>query len=327
MDENNQVDGSQVDQTQVSSEGNVATGTDNTQPQVDTAAVGAEGAVTPEVPAYTPNYKFKAADKEHEFDKSIQTLIKDAQTESKIRELYEKSHGLDAVKANRQELRQENRQIKEELGAYKEEINELKHYYSQGDLDSFFQKLQIPENVIYQWVVDKAKLSQLPEDQQAVYNEKRQAALQNRTLEKRLQALEVSRQEAESQSKMYGLQSEFAKPDVAQFAKAFDSKMGKEHAFWEAVCELGEYVYLKSDGKQNLTPAQCVQQAMSAYSKFIDPTQMGAAQPTAGAPATAPQANPVKVIPNVGGKSVSPTARKIKTLDELKEYAKKFGAN
>lgn len=323
----NQEVGSQADQTQANSGASEQTGAESAAAAVESTQTPTEGAVTPEVPVYTPNFKFKAADKEYEFDKSIQALIKDAQTESKIRELYEKSHGLDSVKANRQELRQENRQIKEELGAYKEEINELKYYYNQGDLDSFFQKLQIPENVIYQWVVNKAKLEQLPEDQRAVYEQNRQASLQNRTLEKRLQALEVSRQEAESQSKMYGLQNEFAKPDVSQFAKAFDAKMGKEHAFWEAVCELGEYVYLKSDGKQNLTPAQCVQQAMSAYSKFSDPAQVGTPQPAAGATATAPQANPVKVIPNVGGKSVSPTARKIKTLDELKEYAKKFGAN
>ena len=39
----------------------------------------------PPVPTYTPNYKFKAYEKEYELDELYRPLIKDADTEAKIK--------------------------------------------------------------------------------------------------------------------------------------------------------------------------------------------------------------------------------------------------
>jgi hypothetical protein len=61
-------------------------------------------------PVYTPNTKFKVMDKEHEFDAWLAPHIKDAETEKKAKELYEKAYGLDYVKpkyeASQKELEQ-----------------------------------------------------------------------------------------------------------------------------------------------------------------------------------------------------------------------------
>lgn len=293
----------------------------------DTGGKTAEQLQADAVAKYTPNFKFKASDKEHEFDDTLKGLIKDQPTEAKIRELYEKAHGLDAVKQNRQELRVENRDLKQELGSFQSDVAELQHFYKQGDMDSFFEKLRVPEEVIYNWVIKKAQLKELPPEQQAIHEENRRAQLERRAMEQQIQQLQGERQEAEGRGKALELQQELSRPDVQTFAQAFDAKMGNPGAFKNAVCELGEYVLLKQ--KQNLTVAQAIKQAMDVYSKFIDPSQLGGAasgNPASGA--SAPGATPapaVKVIPHIGGKAASPTARKIKTFDELKEFAKNFG--
>jgi hypothetical protein len=260
-------------------------------------------------------------DKEHEIDAFLKDVIKDADTEKKVKELYEKAFGLDVVKPRLTETRKELSEIKTQHTALLGQIDELRQDYARGDLDSFFQKLEVPEEKVLQWCLDKVQYQQLPPEQRQVLDARKSAEQRAWDAEKRAQMLEQQMHERVSSAQGTVLQVALERPDVKTFAEAFDAKVGKPGAFRDAVCDLGEYAHMKSGGKSELTPEQAIQQVMQSYGVFIQaPSAMPA--PQAPAPTPAPQAQPqVPVIPNVGGRAASPTKPKVKSLDDIKKLA------
>jgi hypothetical protein len=289
---------------------------------MENPGVGAEGTpdAPPAPPAYTPNFKFKVMDKEHEFDDFVRGAVKDQETEKKIRELYEKAYGLDVVKPRFTELRDKHKAVETQHNQLMSDIKTLREHYVRGDFDSFFQNLKIPQEKILQWVLDKANYNELPPEQKRIFDDRRSADHRAWEAEKRAEALEQQMHERIIEAKGSALQVALAKPDIKSFADAFDQQAKKPGAFMEAVYQAGDYAWRSRN--EDLSPEQAIQAVMAQYGVFLQVPGNGAPQ---GAPqgSGAPQAGPGKeppVIPNVGGRSASPASPTLpKSIADLKK--------
>jgi hypothetical protein len=269
-------------------------------------------------------------DQEHEFDPALKDVIKDADTEKKFRELYEKAHGLEYVKPRFQALQQKYQEMD---GAHKQltqGIGELRELYGRGDFDNFFKKLQIPEQKILQWVLDKAQYSELPVEQRQMLDARKSAEQRAYELEKKHQEMESQFQEQVTTAKGALLQVALAKPDVQAFSESYDQRVGQPGAFRQQVAKHGEWAWFASNGQVDLTPEQAIAEVMK-YAGGMPTSQPGAQATPQVVPAAQVVAQKTQarggpsVLPHVAGKTASPPAKsKPKSIEDLKALYKQM---
>jgi hypothetical protein len=264
--------------------------------------------------AYTPNLKFKVMDKEHSIDEFLKGAIKDAETEKKVKELYEKAYGLDIVKPRFQETRQE-------LSQWKKGAQELKTHYERGDFDSFFQTLGVPEEKILQWVYDKLNYNELPPEQRQMIEREKSAQQRAWEAEQRAQEMQQQYEGQVSNAKVYALETALKLPDVTKFAQTFEAAYG-EGTFRDAIIDEADFALMKSNGKVDLTPEQAIQRTMQKYRHLGGAASPAAPAAQPGQPGVVPaQSAQPGVIPNVSGRSASPTKPKARNIEDLKKLA------
>ncbi len=292
-----------------------------------------------ETPAFKPNYKFRVLDKEHEIDKRFHSIIKNAEDEKLVRELYEKAYGLDVVKPKLAAEREENLRISKENTSIKASIDNLRgivqkvvqtgNYLKMGD---FFQRLNIPKELVLRYAAAEVELSELPPDQQNLMQSKIEA-------ERRAEALEQQNQEGQSrfeqlrvEQKRVEFEMEMQKDDVKAAEAAFNARMGNQEAFRKAVADLGVLTWYQSDGKIDLTPTEAIQKVIALYG-LKPASDMTGAAPTQAAPAANGQSGKKVIqrtnqtIPNINGRSGSPLATKPRSIEDLKKLAAEAQAN
>jgi hypothetical protein len=277
---------------------------------------------------FTPNFKFKVMDKEHEIPELFRSVIKDEESQKLAKEIFEKAYGLDSLKPRFNEVREKYKEIDTAHKQVLAGINDLRELYQRGDFDGFFNRLQIPEEKILQWVVNKAKYNQLPPDQRQVLDEKRAAEQKAYQLEKQQAEYQRTIEEQATNAKAISLQIALEKPDLKAIVDAFDSAPGrKPGSFRQAVIDAGELAWYKSNGKVDLTPEQAIQQVLAFYGNPVQPqeppiipAQRNVSQPAAQAAPTPPPAQ--TVLPNVAGRqSASVSKSKPKSIADLKKLA------
>lgn len=275
--------------------------------------------------AYTPDIKFKAAGVEKEIPELFRGVIKDKKTEDEVKELLTRAYGQEETKSKNEQLTQSLQQIAPRLQNFESGLKDLRQTFQRGDIEGWLRKLEVPEEVIYKWVLDKANYSKLPPEQQAMVDQRRNAERQAWQAQDNVGRSSSRELELETQMKALQLDSSLGKPDVKAMQDAFDARVGKPGAFRNAIASHGEAVWLRSNGQQNLTPDQAIQDFVRCYG---DPSKFAVA-PAAVTPApanTTPATEKVKVIPRVDGSSVSPLKSKIRSIDDIKKRSKEMAA-
>lgn len=276
-----------------------------------------EEAIKAAVAAYSPNFKFNVHDKEKEFDPWIRDVIKDQETEKKVRELYEKAYGLDAAKPKHEATVKELGELKQNYGTFYNDVREALQYKNIGDLDSFFQKVQLPVEKVAEWMIEKINRQNMAPDQRRVYDERdqrnREAFLysrQNEDLQQNYERLATQAREAE-------VDNVLSRPGIHEIAKRYDDAMGSG-SFRKVVGQEGWLLW-------NLTGNDpSAETAINAALNKIGNVWKG--QPAAQMPAQAGGEKPLPVIPNVSGKNVSPTRKPIKSIDDIRKLAEEMQA-
>lgn len=269
---------------------------------------------------YKPAGKYKVLDEEHEFDPKLKKFLT-KETEPIIRELYEKAHGIEAIKTSRAQVTRERDEVRGNYNNIIGEVGRIMNYKRSGDLQSFFESVQLDDQTVAKYILEKVRISQLPPEQQAVYNEREQLRKRMNHLEQNFQTAQATGQNAEVQARVTELDSVLSTGDSSQIAKAFDARNGKG-AFKQAVMEHGAQKWYAT--KKDLSPSEAVE-------SFVKMTGLSVpkGQPKPGADATKRVvARPkVKTIPNYGGGQASVTAtKKPKSIEDLKRIHKeKFG--
>lgn len=300
----------------------------NSAPEVSTPAasespiVNTEASVTgdnsklasDDKPDFTPNYKFKVMDEEKEIDEWLRPVIKDADTEKKAREILEKAYGLDYAKPKHEERELQLKEISEQYHNILTPVQEVLSARDAGDFDTMLELINVPVEKMAQWLVDKANRLNLPEDQQKVYNEFDTTRRTNMSLERRLQAMEQREQTQSVQARTSELNQVLQRPEVTQAIKQFEARPGlKPGAFRDAVIKQAKAEWFIN--KQDISAEQAVQQVMALAN--LQMQQSGQV-----APAAIIDTAQLPVIPRISGKSVSPTSKQPRSVEDLKKLAK-----
>jgi hypothetical protein len=297
------------------------------EPQTKASQVATKTA-SPEVsqPEYTPNFKFTANKKEQEIPEFLRDVIKDKASEKQVRELCEKAYGLDTVKAEREAINKNFTEVASQHQNLLGGIQALRNDYQKGDLDSFFQKLKIPEEVVLQYALKKAQEYNLPPEQRAQLDAQRRVEQQARLLETQNSTLEASNAQAATRMKQLELDFTFMKPEITALEKSIEERTGKAGVLRQMVIDHGYNTWVQSKGKIDLTPAQALAQVIERYGlKGVESVTASApkTENVSTAPGTqAPVQRKVTTIPNMKGSSTaSPIRSKPKNLDDLRKIA------
>jgi hypothetical protein len=277
------------------------------------------------VEAYKPDFKYKAQGKEFEVPEKFKALITDKESEEEVKKILGQAASYEDEKTTNTTLKTKLNEVGGAHNKMMGGVNQLRQMVGKGDFDSFFKGMNIPEEKIYQWVLDKVQYNQLPPEQKAQIDQQRNLQKQAETAQQQVGQASHREMELATRIKTMELEQTFGKTDVKSMSDAFDQRVGKPGAFKEAIIAHGQSVWALSNGKLDLTPEQAVADFVQKYG---NPSAFANANPAAGAatqvqnaPSNAPSANatpPVKVIPNVAGRSASPVKQKPKNLEDLK---------
>lgn len=269
-----------------------------------------------EAPAFTPDYKVKVMDEEKEIPELFRSLIKDGKTQSEIKDIFNKVYGFDHVKPKYETLKTSFTQVQNDHTSLLNQIQEIREMVQHGDMDSFFKRLGIGQETVMQYVLDKINYQELPPEQKAILDAKRQAEQQAYQLQKQNASFQEQLHAQTVQARTFALDSALARAELKPMVDSFESRFGAG-AFKRAVIERGQLTWFQSQGKVDLSPEKAIEEVIQLYRL----NEAAPASATIQAPgATAPQQQRTNTIPNVGAsKTISPVKSKPKSIDDLKK--------
>lgn len=285
--------------------------------------IGDEAPPAPPAEEWKPEFKFKVRDQEHEIPEFLRSVATDKEKLAQLVDLHTRAFGLDDMKPRHEAVKTQLGEVSQQYKKVLGDIESVREAYKQGDLDSVFGMLQIPEQKILQWLEAKAHYLELPPEQRQVMDQRKAAEDRARSLEKENTQFQQQFQEQVGQARMYQLQLTLEKPEVRSFAEQFDSRT-KPGSFQEEVRKHGEMTWYASGGKIDLTPEQAVSQVMEHYRRLLPSSQSMPAHDSA--PASRPTEKVVQApkqaqtLPNVAGKANPPSgSSKPKSIEDLKK--------
>jgi len=303
--------------------------------------------------AFTPNPKFTAVGKEYTLPDYLAKAITSPEQEKELKDVYSKAMGLDHVKQRFQEVSDKYVGLETQHQEVTEGIQELAEIYAEAVqtqnpliLNDFFQKLQIPPQVILQYAQALSNyMDQDPASQQQVAAQL-EAHRRARVLSQQNQQFSQSNFQSSVQARTMEMNTALARPEIAPTVQQFNAQFGPQ-AFEQELIRNGVYVH-KTTGR-DISIAENVAQVMQRFrlqggqapGQAPQVSQAQAQQQPQGQlpqnPASAPQANgkpvvpaqphnKVPVIPGVNGKSTSPTKQQFRSAEDIKKYRQqKYG--
>lgn len=274
-------------------------------------------------PAYAPNYKFKSLGEEKEFDEFIRGAIKDSETEKKVRELYERSHGLDFTKKQRDHFRTELQSTKSKWAPVETEMKQAAFYLQQNDLFKFAEMFGISEQKLVESVEQRLKYYQMSPEQRAVYDQRRQAMDQNFQLQNENVSVQDNLLNQQAEMVEMGLQMMMTSPEMQSMGSQYDQRAGKPGSFQEAVLKMGDYM-TRTSGK--FVPVhEAAREVIKMAALQAQSSQAAAPNPVPPAPqVVSPPQKPT--ITSIQAKPVSPVKAKVRNLDDLRKLQKEMAA-
>lgn len=273
-----------------------------------------EVAVAGEAPQYQPNYKFKVLDEEKEIDEWVRGAIKDSETEKKARELFEKAHGLDHVKSRLAKTREEYEALNGDYSGVQENIQTLREHVKNQDFGAFFKALNIPKDMIFQWVAQDLQYKNLPPEEKQRYDEQIELRRETSRLRKENEIFQGQSRESQIQAMEMELEQSLSDPEVNRTMQAFDASRGRVGAFRERLVR--ELAVIQQASGRRPSATEGLQSLMGLMGKAHGHASTFA--PQANTPnQEVPTAKPV--ISNLKSRaSVSPVQKSPTSMTELR---------
>lgn len=200
----------------------IETGADDLAPEVTETGGGELEGEGSEAPAYEPNFSYRILEEEHEMPEWAKAAIRSKEDEERYRDMFERAHGLDHVKKDRSELREQVSTMQSELGQYKDHYARLNQFREAGDWDSYFEMQQIPPQVVLQKAKQILEFGENPE-QASVYQQQRQQFWGQQQAQQQAEAMQ--QQMAETRSREIDMVLQYDQ-NVSQAARDFDAQNG-----------------------------------------------------------------------------------------------------
>lgn len=278
-------------------------------------------------PQWQPNFKIKAFKKEYEIPEMYRGLVKDADTEKQLRDIFTKYHSFDDTRAMYDHVRKERDEYMGKFQPIENQLGKAAQIYSEavktGNFHKMDQVLEIlglqPDHVM-QYAIEKAKLEAMDPAQRDLVQGKIQAERQAQTYQEQQQQFQAQMQQQQIMLKQQEFSLTMAQPQVSQLAESFQNKFGMDFA--DEVVAAGEYAFAV-EGK-NISVAEAVQRVAKRFNLEVGQSSGNApaAQATPAAQGTQTQARvPVKPLPNIkANNGSSPVGKpKVSSLDDLKK--------
>lgn len=280
-----------------------------------------EGAGMPEqgdAQTWKPSYKYTVNKKEFEFDDFIKPIIKTKDAEEKLKELYQKAYGLDEVKTARETFRQQAEEWKNKYSQVEQSLQTLGGFVKKGDLQTFFQALNIPKDKIIQYAIEELKYQELPPEQRQALDAQKQQVAEFESAMTQNQMLQQQMAQMVQKQAEFELNQELAKPDLSQAIAAYDAQVATPGAFKAEVIRRGQYY----EAVHKISPpaSQLVKEVFQL---------IGANGLTKPSLPTAPQSTPSQVVQNQqtkpiitsfqGGGGKSPAKKVPTSIEELRK--------
>lgn len=290
----------------------------------ETGSDEATGEVQP--PAFTPDFKFKVAGADKEIPEWARPFITNAEAQKQFKDLFERSEGLDHVKQSRETLATQLETVKTEHASLTGTIQNLSSMVRRGDMEGFFEALQIPEVEVLKYAMRRLQYREATPEQRAAYDEWRgqmsrlaTAEMENANLRSTFQTQSVQTRERE-------LDIALAGPEVLSVANAFDTRLGRPGSFRAEVINRGKFHAMQG---RDISVGDAIKEVLAligpppAAAPAPGAVAAGGAGGTQGAP-KAPDKKPV--IPNIAGNGSSPTRVVPKSIKQLREMGQKMAA-
>lgn len=261
---------------------------------------------------YTPNMKLKIMERDFEIDSFMKDVIKDKETEKKVRELYEKAIGLDFAKPKHEELKQQYQQ-------FTKGFENLGGLLKEGRVQEFMDFWKIPKTELYKLVGAQLQYDDLPPEQKAEEDRKRALETESRQVREQNAQLLDQHQQMQVQHRTRELDTAISRPDVAQIAQEYDTRVGKPGAFREEVINRGRTAAVVH--RVDLPVDKAVSEVMS----MLGYMEQDVPEKVHEIPVVAPvQQKKLPVLPNIGSSGASPVTKSVKSLAELRAIGKEM---
>lgn len=263
--------------------------------------------------AWRPSFKFKVKDKELEFDDFVKPIIKTRDVEQKLKDIYEKAHGLDEVKASRETFKSQAEEWKNKVGQVESSLQTLGTYVKKGDFRSFFETLNIPKEKIIQFAIDELKYQELPTEQRQQIETQRQQQAEFELAQSYNQTLQTQMGQMVQRQAEMELSQELSRADIAGNIQAYDARLGQAGAFKSEVIKRGQYY----EAVHKISPPanQLVAEVLNIIGMQA---QQGMQQSAPGQVLQNQQAKPV-ISSFVGGGAKSPARKAPTSIDDLRK--------
>jgi hypothetical protein len=276
------------------------------------ASATPDALAAPVAPAYQPNFKYSVRGQEKEIDEMFRSLVKDAESEKKIKELFEKAEGIDFVKQDRTALKTEFEGFKTQVVPYLQEYHKFTSLRDQGNIGAALSVAGISDEAVFKYALEKLEMEQNPQIA-SVYKSNQDAALKQFEMQTQLQQYEQMSQQLQQQQFEYDMSQ--ALGSHKDLVSQVDARLGKPGAFREEVERLGIAEYHRGN---DLPVQQAVELVANKYKPFF--TTNDAPSAPMQTPGQAPQSRQAPaVIPNTGSSNVSVINRKPKSIDDIRK--------
>ena len=267
-------------------------------------------------PAYNPNYKFKAYQKEYEIDEWARAYIKDEETEKKFKKLYERAYGYDFKSQKHDELKSEFEKVRESYDQTDKALKTLSGYVQENDFDSFFDGLNIPKNKVLEYALELVKREQMPPDQRQQWEANQQARHAAKYYQAQNEQLLANQQAFAVQQRTFELDNALQSAEAKPIVEAYNAGMGSPDAFKEYVIQIGQAFAARG---QDIPAQQAISEAMK-HLRAINPS-LGV-QTASQVQVVQPSSKPT--IPNIQGRGTSAVKTTVRSLDDLKRKAREL---
>jgi len=286
------------------------------------AAQAAENAQALETPAWEPTYKYKVRDEEHEIDEWARPLIKDEETQKKFTDLYTRGHGLELAKQEREEVQTKYDNLEQSLGILNGYVKQYYENPNQGAVaaSQFIEALGLPKQMFLQYALSELKYEQLSPEQRAEVDAQRQQQTQLSQMQLQNQQLQQQYTETAVNQRALELNGALADASVQNVAKEYDTRLGREGAFFDLVVERGIY-HDKVNG-QDIPVKQAIQEAAQIIGASIQPGTVVPPQTgqQVGTQQVQQHVEKKPVLPNISGQgNASPVKRVVNSIDDIRK--------
>lgn len=254
-------------------------------------------------------------DQEHAIADFLQGAITNAEQEKLVKDLYEKSMGLDFVKPKFQAFQDKYTTLEKQHTQLNSGLSRLSEMVNKNDFRGFFQALKIPREKIFEYALNELNYDGLPPEQKSQIERQRQMEQQLAQTQQYASQMQAQHEQMMATAMSHQIDQSLARDEVKQVSEAFDARMtqaGRPERFKQLVLERG-YLLSERAGK-TVPPEQAVAEVMALLGG-------GSVSQSAPSQAAAAQQGPPPVIPHVAGRAASPARKAPKNLDEIRKLA------